>query len=284
MARKIPDTLLESVADVQSPPVKQRTPTAMETSDADGAGPEAAAGGQASGFQRYRPIHRPPMAMLCVLDDGSDKGEWIRVRRDRLVVGRSDGDLVIPHDDGMSGKHFEIVRVIEDADFRWYVKDLGSTNGTFAAIKDYVLRHNQELIIGGRGYMFNAAPRGSAVQTDEGVPERKTTMAMPAVSRADVDRLVPSLVEETPDGDGNRYSLTDSENFVGSDSNRCSVVIEGDPFVEPRHARIYRDQHERWRVEDVSSANRTWLRMDQIEVVKSGFFQAGEQRFRVKIL
>jgi hypothetical protein len=36
------------------------------------------------------------MALLCVLDDSREDGEWIRIRADRPVIGRGKGDLVIP--------------------------------------------------------------------------------------------------------------------------------------------------------------------------------------------
>ena len=38
--------------------------------------------------QPYRPLNRPPMAMLCLLDDGCWKGEWFRIRSTPFYVGR----------------------------------------------------------------------------------------------------------------------------------------------------------------------------------------------------
>ena len=62
----------------------------------------------------FRPRQRPSMALLTIYDDGRDDGEEIRVRRESTVIGRGQGDVVIPHDDRMSGKHAEIRRVHED--------------------------------------------------------------------------------------------------------------------------------------------------------------------------
>src|SRR5437879_3446986 len=50
----------------------------------------------------FRPLRRPPMALLCTLDDGREEGQWLRVRGDRVVIGRGEGDIVIPHDSMLS--------------------------------------------------------------------------------------------------------------------------------------------------------------------------------------
>ena len=84
--------------------------------------------------QPERPVERPPIAMLCVLDDGKLDGEWLRLRADRTVIGRTDGDVRIPHDGLISGRHAEIVRQRVPNGYRWLLADLQSTNGTFVRI------------------------------------------------------------------------------------------------------------------------------------------------------
>src|SRR5688572_21012439 len=61
----------------------------------------------------FRPVRRPPMASLCIVDDASDDGEWVRIRDGACVLGRSEGNVIIPHDGMMSSKHAEITRVLE---------------------------------------------------------------------------------------------------------------------------------------------------------------------------
>src|SRR5262249_44092885 len=56
----------------------------------------------------FKPTRRPPMALLCYLDDGSEDGEWFRMRTDRFVIGRTEGDVRIPHDGMISPRHAEI--------------------------------------------------------------------------------------------------------------------------------------------------------------------------------
>src|SRR5262249_13197262 len=46
----------------------------------------------------YRPMKRPPLALLTVYDDGKTEGEVIRIRGSRFVIGRTDGNLHIPFD------------------------------------------------------------------------------------------------------------------------------------------------------------------------------------------
>ena len=42
------------------------------------------------------------MAILVVFDDGRTDGEIIRIRDHRFIIGRSEGDLVIPFDGRIS--------------------------------------------------------------------------------------------------------------------------------------------------------------------------------------
>src|SRR4051794_9198362 len=36
-----------------------------------------------------RPQERPPMALLCIVDDGKADGEWVRLRGERYLIGRT---------------------------------------------------------------------------------------------------------------------------------------------------------------------------------------------------
>ena len=59
----------------------------------------------------FAPTIRPPVPILTVLDDGSiDGGEQIRIRKKSFVIGRSSGDLIIPIDATLPGRHAEIGR------------------------------------------------------------------------------------------------------------------------------------------------------------------------------
>ena len=81
--------------------------------------------------QLFRPSLRPPTAVLIVCDDGSEEGETIRIRKERFVIGRTEGDLTIGHDSQISSRHAELRQVLVREKYRWILTDLKSTNGTY---------------------------------------------------------------------------------------------------------------------------------------------------------
>src|SRR5262249_24579521 len=117
-------TVLESVEDLRAQIRGAAFPRKPEE-------PAAPSPGTDQDTQPFRPTMRPSMALLTVLDDGDDTGEALRIRGGSFVLGRVEGDFVIPHDGGMSGRHAQISRRFENGEYRWFLKDLQSTNGTF---------------------------------------------------------------------------------------------------------------------------------------------------------
>jgi pSer/pThr/pTyr-binding forkhead associated (FHA) protein len=226
----------------------------------------------------FRPLLRPPLALLCIMDDGRDDGEWLRLRRERTVIGRTEGDVVIAHDTLLSSRHAEISRQADQGRYRWYLTDLQSTNGTFVRVSGALLRHGQEMLIGGRLYRFDAAPQGTALA--EAVPDDagpQKTRGWQSVSPND---LIPSLIELTPERtEAQRHYMPKADHWIGSDSAESSIVIANDPLINPRHVRIFRDGKGRWHVECGKSVNGTWLRVDRMALETSCQFQLGEQRF-----
>jgi pSer/pThr/pTyr-binding forkhead associated (FHA) protein len=231
----------------------------------------------------FRPLRRPPIALLCILDDASDDGEWLRLRSEQYVIGRTDGQILIPHDPMISGRHAELSRRLESGRQRWYLTDLGSTNGTYVRIGDAVLKHGQELLIGNHRYRFEAASPSAAL-AEEGADAGDNPRRTSGWQSISADQLFPSLVELTVKGEGERSVLNGAENWLGRDEARCNIVITDDPFVSPRHARIYRDPKGRWHAENGTTLNGTWLRIDSMALDTACQFQLGEQRFILKVL
>jgi hypothetical protein len=227
----------------------------------------------------FKPTRRPPMALLHVFDDGADDGEVIRLRGERFVIGRSEGDLVIPHDCQISGRHAELVRQRdEDGRWLWVLTDLGSTNGTFVRAGAAVLKEGQEFLIGRTRYRFEAANENPAPGADAtGSP--KATVAW----NSGANLPVPAVVELTLDGPGGRVPLIKPEYWIGSDRAACAISPADDPFVSPRHARLSLDAKGRWHLNNNKSANGVWVRIDQMELTGSCYFQLGEQRFSFKV-
>ncbi|OWK37822.1 FHA domain-containing protein [Fimbriiglobus ruber] len=237
----------------------------------------------------FRPRQRPPMALLCVLHDGDTGGEWIPLRMDRHVIARNEGDIRIPHDAQISGRqHAEIVRArLETGGYRWFIADLGSTNGTFVRASKINLAVGSEVLFGQTRYRFDAgqpaAPAPPPVLENFMTvrPGSSPLLRLPSV----VESAPPSLVEITATGDGERIALIRDEYWLGCDPTHCAIVPRDDPFVSPRHARIFKDENGRWRVENNRSRNGVWLRLTQrLPVEKMCQFLLGEQRFILKVI
>jgi pSer/pThr/pTyr-binding forkhead associated (FHA) protein len=233
---------------------------------------------------QFRPAKRPPILVLCVLDDGRTRhGEEIRIRADSFVIGRADADLNIPHDAGISNRHAQIARIAENGRHGFVLRDLGSKTGTFLRVSKTTLQDGQELMLGRRRYKFVCPP----------APQSPSNSAGPAVLQAIHDRASPesseprespaTLVELSSHGDGLRYVLKPGKNLIGTDTKQCSIIIADDLCVSPVHARFRISSRQAWVIENMKSANGVWIRVNEIELENHCEFQLGEQRFYVEI-
>jgi pSer/pThr/pTyr-binding forkhead associated (FHA) protein len=244
-----------------------------------GAPPTVAAASEAldGAVRADRPRERPPMAVLCILDDGRTDGEKVRLRGERYVLGRTEGDVVIPHDGMMSGRHAELLRQKTSAGYRWVLNDLGSTNGTFVRVGKSLLHNQAEFLVGRGRYRFDA---GAAAAPADAVAQLGTTVAWGGSSAS----ILPSLVEITPAGLGQRVALAAAEVWIGRDALACQVVRADDLTVNARHARLHRDARGQWHVENNKSLNGLWLRVEQMQLADHCQFRLGEQWFVFRVL
>lgn len=223
----------------------------------------------------YRPANRQPLALLTVLDDGSrEEGETIRIRDSKFVIGREKGDLSIPFDADLSGLHAELRCQKQKGRFRWFLIDRRSTNGSFVRAVRASLSRETELIIGGRRYLFQLPEPGKEV-ADTDVLQ---TQAYRAPTRTMLEQFVPQLIETGVSGEAAATFSIGGEVFIGGDS-RCQVPIKDDPFINPKHARLYQDETERWMIEDQKSLNGVWIRVKKFAMDKQTEFLLGQQRF-----
>lgn len=227
----------------------------------------------------FRPTARPPILLLCIVDEGKDGGEWRRVRTDHVAIGRHEGDIQVPHDGGISTRHAELRRIAHNGRFRWLLRDLQSTNGTYVRAAAAPLENQQELVIGTTRLRFEL---GQPVGLEAQPVDLRTTLPWQTSAPQQPQQPVASLVELTKSGEGQRFALTRDEIWVGSDHD-CGVVLSGDACISPRHARIIRNRHGRWQIENHHSLNGTWLRITEIPIDSTGEFLAGEQRFLVRV-
>ena len=233
-----PTTLLESF-DSWAQLLRNGEPSAASLAPAT---PGTAAGGPEA--EPYRPILRRQLALLHVIDDGRDDGETIRLRSDSLLIGRTDGDVTIPHDITMSTRH----ALLEYAGDHWNLSDVGSTGGTFVRVLSARLHDGSCLQLGATRFRFDA-----------------------------VDGEEPYLVELQPEGDGTRHPCRGRLTTIGRAGMGGDIGIV-DPFVSPLHADV-RPSAGGWRIEN-RGLNGLWVRITgPIKLVHPAQFQCGEQRF-----
>lgn len=226
----------------------------------------------------YRPSRRPPTALLRVLDDGLTTGEDFRLRADEYVIGRSEGDIRIPHDGMMSARHAKLSRQMTKAGWRWVLHDFDSTNGVFARVESRALEPGTEFRVGGGHFRFEAADMDDAAFLT-GTPGSDGR----TIDQLDSQSLLPSLVELIDGGEAGRVKLSRGEYAIGRDPG-CDIARPDDRHLSRRHARLTRDADGRWRVANEKSADGVWVRVGQLFVSAKLQFQLGEQRFSLKVL
>ncbi|MCH8829575.1 MAG: FHA domain-containing protein [Planctomycetes bacterium] len=234
-----------------------------------------------------RPSNRPPMAVLCALDDGcSCEGETWRIRKSQFVIGRSGADAVIPHDRDISAQHAEIGCRWQDGCYRWYLADLDSTNGTFIRVSRIVLRSGKQIVIGSRRYQFFDA--GEPVAGDDRGEPADFTLRETRDYRSLANDLrlqyTARFVDVNAGESARSYLLNEDGGDIGSDAGCCAIRIDDDPFVDPVHARVFRDSRGRYVIVDNGSFNGLWLRIRSVYLSGLSGFQLGEQRFTINIM
>lgn len=238
------------------PTIVSRKRAAQPTSEAD----------------RFKPMSRPPVALIEILDDGEETGECFRMRNDTLLIGRSSGDITIPHDTSISSKHFEIRRKKHAKGYRWHLVDVGSRNGSFVRVKKIRVRSNFELTLGSFRYRL-VLPN---VQGEE--EEDAGTRGWAAVTASQIKAMQPQLVQLDGENEVASFPLQSGTSIgsVGAD-----VEVQ-DPLLNPVHARFV-EANSMWRVQDLDSMNGSWIRIEHSVTSKDCEFQLGEQRFRLSV-
>ncbi len=232
-----------------------------------------------SAAKRFRPVKRPPMARLIVLDDGTTgRGESRRLRRDS-IIGRANADIVIPHDNEISDHHAQIVCEWKEGSYRWELHDLESTNGTFVRVARCRLRGGQDFMVGSRRFTFQFVwpENNEAKQTGGTITEKSTSIFRSARN----GRQVPTtacVVEQTSAPAPIVVSLTGGACTIGSDQN-CQLFIDDDPLVDQHHGRLFLDNDGRWNIADLRSVNGIWVNVRRVRLRDGSQFQLGEQRF-----
>ncbi len=204
-----------------------------------------------------RPVDRPPLARLIVLDDDSDHdGEVFRLRRSVTTIGRRDCDITIGNDPDISSRHAEIQRS-QDArgHWYWYLVDLESTNGTYVRVSQWCLRQEVLFRTGAAGWRWNHSP---------GPPG---------------SRFLYSSVDSQ---ERLSYQFVDScETSVVLGTAKDNQIVVDDPTVDSRHASFECDRGQ-WMLRDLASLNGTWIKRERTVLSSRDQFLLGQQRFVIE--
>lgn len=228
----------------------------------------------------FRPVLRPPMATVELLDDGLESGEVFRIRKDRTVLGRDGADICVPHDSQVSGAHVAVHRRQVDGDWHWILEDLKSTNGTFLRVARCPFGGQSTVLMGAHRYRYR--PPGKTASS-ESEPEADGTKGWKVPTAEELHGATASLVRLFPDGSEELMPLPEGDVVLGSDPKQCQLVIGDDPMVNPAHA-VVKATGGKVVLEDLKSANGIWVTVRERRLPASSTFQIGEQRVRFRVL
>ena len=228
----------------------------------------------------FRPTLRPPMAVLTVFDDGKTEGETFRLRDGRFVIGREEGNLVIPHDGRISSQHVEIARQEIGGQQRWVLNDLQSTNGLFVRVLRTPLIDRDEFLVGKGplpvpGFQRRASRPDSAAlekspNSTQGWEDDDVVIGIRRWPNTSATPLVPAC----------RWCIlnTGSARIPSAVSTgqtiRSAILAMRGSFVTRKHG---------WQIENNTSVNGVWFRLSQVVVESNVQFQIGEQRLKLQV-
>jgi len=226
----------------------------------------------AANEETYRPVIRPAVPILTVLDDGSvDEGEQIRLRTESFVIGRSSGDLVIPNDATMSGRHAEIRLTTSRGQRQWTLHNLESVNGTFARVGNASLADDTIIILGSRRFRIEKP------LAKEPEPPNEGTFRID--QQVDSEQLWPILTESSGKPNCLRFPLQTPQVTIGRKGGGCHIQLD-DPLVATLHAELIADSSGDWKLIGKKTHNGVWVNAASTPLASCCFFQCGEQRFK----
>ncbi len=227
-----------------------------------------------------RPIRRPVYPRLILLDEGSDEaGETVRIRTDALTLGRTNGDLSFPAETLMSGKHARIsLSQTTPGSWSWTLDDLSSRHGVFIRLSEFLISPGNEFLLGGTKLVVHG---DMAVTRDFSA----------GISSFEPYFATPNSIRKKPELEVQAYQFSQETSSIPMTKRKMNLGRVGiaeaffsvDPFVEPEHAVLTRDEKRGWQVRDLDSLNGVWLRVSRAFLSSKLEFLLGEQRFRFEL-
>jgi nitrite reductase (NADH) large subunit len=199
------------------------------------------------------PIARPSDPTWGTLQVGERR---IALQMSNLNIGR-DAQTDIPLDDPtVSYIHAQIVLQGTDP----YVRDLGSSNGTYVndglITVPHLIQDGDVLKLGGTSLIFRAGPVSDIVvrgSISSSLHEDRGSMAVQGAT---------SLIARAGTMLGLSFVLNESPTTIGRDP--ASHIVLHDPSASWQHASFNRDDTQ-WFVKDMGSSNGTWLNNERLE-------------------
>ena len=224
----------------------------------------------------FRPVLRPPVPVLTVLDDGSlEQGEDLRLRREQYSIGRTSGDVQLPNDTSVSGNHAEIRRTSWKGGFQWHLHDLESVNGTFVRCVRAVLHQDAVLILGARRFRLRNPLKPNSLPAAGHQTNLLDGMHISGT-------VWPVLVEASAKQGAVEFPLRSERLVIGRAGGGADIELD-DPLLANRHAELKRLRDGTWMISAETTRNGIWVSVSAVGLTPYCFFRCGEQRFRFVI-
>lgn len=208
--------------------------------------------------------------LVILIEDGSE-GRGFDISGDEAFIGRSEGDIVLAEDRFVSPRHARLSL----REGKFFVKDLGSTNGVYVQLgAEQALEAGDLILLGLQVLQFH--PVSEAESQVAGAVQHGTSLfgskAHKRFARLE-QRLTSGLV-------GDVYHLFRDETVIGREAG--DLVFTADPFLSRRHATITRDPRGRFALKDLGSSNGTFLSIRNETEIKPGCrLRIGQHLFRL---
>lgn len=212
--------------------------------------------------------------VVVVAKDGTESASF--PLQERVDVGRFEGELRFPEDPYLSARH---LRIYERGGTYW-VKDLGTLNGTFLRLRD------GESIPIEAGALFLVGQqllRLVTVPADEEIPAAAREHGVLLFGTPPFPRYA-RLEQRSVEGTTlDVYHLHKAETVLGRESG--DVVFSDDAFLSRRHAAVRFDKATRkFELVDLHSSNGSFARLgNEVELRHRDQVRVGQQLLRIEL-
>ena len=205
-------------------------------------------------------------AALVFLDSQGKEGDKLPLLPGRVIIGRTDGDVLFPNDPYMAFWHAQISYRKNGI----FLKDMNTTNGVYLRLRaEMVLQDRDRFIIGNQLFEFRDSWK---------LPEAQQDGSINQGSRGFTQGTRILLIREGDEQIG-VYLLG---NGLSIGRQRGELLFPDDSSLDPEHASIRRFADGSCRLMDFNSETGVFLRIrEEVEITKGDCFQIGLQRIRV---